>query len=413
MTHAEKIDSGEQPLADGKLREQVRASVFDCRILIVDDDELIRFVIQNLLGSAGFRNVELVENGRLALEIIPEYQPDLIVLDILMPEMDGFDVLTTLRKDPAFCDLPILIQTALNSAEDRNKAFSLGATDLVTKPLNGTELVARVRIHLENNLLIQNLENINRRLDQDLAVASDMQQLLLPEPEALARIERTLNLDIAASFVPSSELGGDFWGTELLKDGRLALFIVDFSGHGISSALNTFRMHALMAKVLSDVVDPADYLETLNGLLFELLPRGQYATMFYGLIDPVKNILTYSAAGSPEPLLGRQNNPDFTVCDTSGMPLGLSRRSRYDNRQVPFPPGSFLFLFSDALSESPSATGEILDDEGVYNLVRSAIASDGQGGAENPLQRILSRFRKHATFPLPDDLTAIWLARHE
>ncbi len=410
MTHAEALANKEQVLTNGKLRDQVRTSVFDCKILIVDDDELIRFVIQNLLSSAGFRNVELVEDGSKALDIIPEYHPDLVVLDILMPEIDGFDVLTTLRNDPHYRGLPILIQTALNSAEDRNKAFSLGATDLVTKPLNGTELVARVRIHLENNLLIQTLETINGRLDEDLTIAANMQQVLLPGAEEIAQIESKLKLTLSSQFIPSAELGGDFWGTEILDDGRLALFIVDFSGHGIASALNTFRMHALMSKIAPHNGNPAAHLEALNLLLLELLPRGQYATMFYGVFDFENNLLTYSAAGAPEPLLGQIGSGAFSICDTSGMPLGLSPRSRYENREVQFPPGSFLFLFSDALPESPSLEGHILDDEGVHALVQQSVR---ESGSHCPLKHMMDKFRNHAVFPLPDDLTAIWLSRNE
>jgi sigma-B regulation protein RsbU (phosphoserine phosphatase) len=148
--------------------------IMDCSILVVDDTEFNRTLITAMLQEDGFRRIDHAIDGVEALRKIAEEPPDLMILDIVMPGLDGFEVCQRLRSDERFADLPVLVQTALSDTEDRNRAFAVGTTDLIIKPIDRKELLARVRIHLENRVLIQKLQLYRARLESELFMAREM-----------------------------------------------------------------------------------------------------------------------------------------------------------------------------------------------------------------------------------------------
>jgi len=383
-------------------------SITNCRILVVEDSLAIRRVIGAFLSASEFKNVEFAEDGIIGLEKVDAFDPDIVILDIRMPNLDGFGFLNQLRANPKYVDLPVLVQTAYTDPEERNKAFIEGGTDLTTKPINGVELMARVKIHLENRMLVRSLQDFRNRLETELSAARKMQKALLPPPDRIDQIKDRHDLDIENYFEPSSELGGDFWDVQDLDDHRVALSIADFSGHGVNSALNTFRLHTLMDGADMPAGDPAEYLTALNVKLTTLIPRGQFATMFYGIIDTKKDQLTYCAAASTSPIVGQSEQRNFEFHEAQGMPLGISVKATYENRVVDFPPGSFLFLYSDALTETVGISEPMLDEEGLGELLSQAL---DPGATQHPFASVLENFGARVSRPLPDDLTAVWLAR--
>lgn len=375
-----------------------------CRVLVVDDAGPVRELIGAYLGLAGIGRVEYAANGREGLEKAHRFDPDLVILDIMMPEMDGFEVCRRLRADPHYRHLAILVQTALESPQERTEVFRAGATDLVTKPIHGPELIARARVHLENRLMIRDLENYRRTMSADLELARDMQEGLLPDTTCIAEAASRVGLGIWSHFQPSAELGGDMWSLHDLGDGRIGVAMVDFSGHGVSAALNTFRLHSLMRQA-PHFAEPSHYLAHLNGLLVEMLPTQQFATMIYGIVDGRNGTFRYSAAGAPGPLLGVGDK--VVQLDASGVPLGITRRVAYTDQTVAFPEGAFLFFYSDALIETADGDGAMLETEDVVAMALAARAEAGQG---SPLAALLGEFGR-ARAGVEDDLTLLWLER--
>jgi sigma-B regulation protein RsbU (phosphoserine phosphatase) len=386
----------------------IAPSVNDCRILIIDDNEFNRTLLQACFESSGIATLDFAVNGLEGLAKVASFEPDLVVLDIMMPEMDGYEFLRRLRSDEKHKDLPVLVQTALSSAEDRKQVFAVGATDLVTKPINRPELLARARIHLENRLLVGSLQAYRARIQDELEMAKKMQEALLPSEETIAAIAKKYGIRLEAYFETSSEMGGDFWGVREIDDNNLAIFIVDFSGHGVTAALNTFRLHTLMEQKLPDLEDPASYFAEMNSALVRLIPRGQFATMLFAVIDIANDSITYTAAASPNPIAGLTSETAPAIHDGSGVPLGIAKGMKYANRKIPFPKGSYLFLYSDALSETLDKEGKCLDELGVLDLVTESLSLHH---GEATLNSILAPFNARMTRPLPDDLTAIWLVR--
>ena len=376
----------------------------NARVMVVDDNRVNRHLLLALLERGGVRHIEMAEDGNDALARMDQFRPDMILLDLMMPNLDGFEMCRLLRADPAWKDLPVLVQSSLNRAEDRAKAFAAGATDYVTKPINAVELLARVRIHLQNRALLHDLRLFRERTETELALARKMQERLLPTPDRLAGLEAATGVRIHAHFAPSSELGGDFWDLRIDGRGRAVVTMVDFSGHGVGAALNTFRLHAIGQQMDVSDFSPAAFLATINKRLCALLPSGQFATMLAGVVDLAENHFVYASAGSTRPMLWAPGDAEPTLVESAGLPLGLLPSAVYEERTAPLPAGGRLFLYSGAI-EIPVGD-DVLDEPGLAAMVAARI---GETDDRRFLDGILDALR--ATGPIDDDLTALVLTR--
>ncbi|MFH1805267.1 MAG: SpoIIE family protein phosphatase [Pseudomonadota bacterium] len=377
------------------------------RILVADETLISRESLAAYLKIGGFGNLAFARDGEDTLAQADWFLPDMVILDLMMPKMDGFAVCKALRADPRFADIPIIAQTALAETAGRTRILEDGATDLILKPVNKAELLARVRIHLENRLLVQQLRSYWERTRSELELARNMQERLIPRADYYRTTGAHYGLSISAHFQTSSELGGDLWGLLPLDDQRLAVWLVDFTGHGLGAALNTFRLHSLMSSDETPHDDPGAYLTALNKHLKKLLPVGQYATMLYGIIDRQDNLFRYACAATTAPVIGSAGNPDIRFLDGSGVPLGVIADARYDTREITFGCTSFLMLYSDALIETELDNGEILDPARLQTLLQKILMDPEETG---DLAAILTGyFLDHTPAILQDDFTLVTL----
>jgi len=390
---------------DREFSSRISPVVFASPILIADDQALNLDLICAYLRKIGFTNLHVATDGATTLEQVRTNRPDLLILDIMMPGVNGFEVCRALRADPQFADLPILVQTALKGIQDRVEIFRAGATDLIVKPINRLELVARAGVHLERRLLIRGLRQASERIERELQAAREMQAELLPSRDH-ERAMAQHGLDVASVYATSSELGGDFWGMLELGGHRPGFYVADFAGHGVMSALNTVRLHTLIQQIASVPDDPGSFLRLLNGSLTQLLPTGQFATMICVSFDLAGDSMSYAAAGSPAPLL-RAPDGGWQLLDSRGVPLGIAHDAEYTTRTVPFARDGLLFLYSDALAESPLADGTRLGEAGVRKLTAEATF----GGAREFLDDVIGRFRARLAEPPSDDLTGVAIRR--
>ncbi len=384
----------------------------DLPILIADDLHLLRQLLKNYLLKEGFKNVHLAEDGEDAIKKVEEIRPAILVLDIMMPKMDGFEVCRHLRSNPQFSELPIIVQTGMEEAGERLQVFQEGANDLVIKPVNGAELVARVKVHLQNEILRKKERSHQERMVNELDAARQVQEALLPSQQDIRAIEGKLcneksSISIGAEYRASSELGGDFWGAELIKDGVLGIFSVDFTGHGVASALNTFRLHTLLSNSEWDWSDPVLWLSEVNNRLSKVLPIGQFATIFYAVIDIETRVMKYASAGAPPIIVGEGIGNESRFLDTAGLPAGITDDAIYNEHTVDLPSGSQVIIYSDALIETAEEGEGFLDDD---NLLKVADGALGLKTGEEKMRHILDAFPGKDMERLPDDLTLICLA---
>lgn len=387
------------------MQPAISGAVNHLPILIVDDNEMNRMVIIRALQRHNFQNIMAVDSAQKALDLLDEFKPELLILDIMMPEMDGYECCERIRCNPHYQDLPILVQTALSEPEARVKAFSCGATDFVSKPIFPDELYARVRVHLQNREYLKNLKRYKARIESELESARLLQQSILPQAGEIEKIQQSFSIEIAAHFEPSSEIGGDFWGVKQLSSQQVALWMVDLSGHGVAAAMNAFRLQAHLQEHSDYESLPGDYMSHLNDKLYRLLMRGQFATMFYGVVDAEDDKLHFACACSPHPIIVRATGAE--LLDGSGLPLGIAS-NKYTFQSVNFRSGETLILYSDALLETPDSNGNFITENDLLTQIK---AFDGDS-ANNILNRILQYYTNHTGGLITDDLTLSICKRH-
>jgi len=373
------------------------------RVLIVDPNRSARSMLERYMRWAGVGQMDFAGDGEDALRRVERFRPDVVFTEATLPGLDGLAMCRRLRADAAFGDVPVIFQTEIASDQGRIACFEAGASDVMGKPLVYAETVSRLRLHLEKRRMVQALRDFRARVEQDLVSARSMQLSLVPDPARFAPLCRARGLDLAAVFEPSTELGGDFWTVFPHPGGGIGVLVADFSGHGIPAAINTFRLHTLIENNPPGDRAPGEWLARLGADLKDLLRPGQFATAFYGVIDPVARTLAWASAGHPGPIL--DDGETARTLEGSGLFLGIVKEATYDTQRVDLPDGWALLAFSDALLESPDRFGRMLGEEGAAALVRQVRA----GGPSRALDRLVDLFHAPGRRPLDDDLTLVWV----
>jgi len=388
----------ELPLTQRRLPRQAFA---DASVLIVDDNPFNRRMLEALISTLGVGRLDSAQDGIEGLAAIAAHRPDVVLLDVMMPRMDGFEMCRRLRTDHTLSDLPVLFITALDDSKSRAACFAAGGNDVVSKPIEAEEVLARVRVHLHNALLMARINADRSRVREELEAARDAQETLAPTPAQLAAIRQRLNLNIKGVVENSSELGGDFWTFYDAGPKRLGVLAADFSGHGLPAAFNVFRLHVLLSRLPRRPPPPAVLLGDLNRELKQLLKPGQFAALFVGLIDLESETLTYAGAATPAPILIENGVPRFLPVE--GPPLGAFDDAEYDEHQVGFPTGTGLLIYSDALVESRADGNTVCDED---TLLRWTAEAQG-----DLVATILRNFHARIPGDPPDDLTLLHIRR--
>ena len=384
------------------LSKELLSQIYASHILIVDDNEINVAFIEKTLLARGFKTLRSVGSGEEALAALDSFKPDMVILDVVMPGIDGFECCEAIRNNPKHKDLPVIIQTTLTVPEMRYKAFVKGATDFVGKPLYPDELCARVIVHLERRLYLRNLVQYKERIAKELDEARKLQFAILPDEHTITDVRNRYQIDIAAHLQSSSEVGGDFWGTKTLFPGQIALWVVDLSGHGVAAALNAFRLQAYIKDHSEFAARPGEYMVHLNEKLLQLLIRGQFATMFYALIDTKGSQLHYATACSPHPIILRAKTGKAEIIDGTGFPLGIAI-NQFATKTVPFCTGDTLLMYSDALIETPNANGIYINEAMLIEVMSAHKALS----ADDTVKELLKYFHQHSGGTVRDDLTIV------
>jgi sigma-B regulation protein RsbU (phosphoserine phosphatase) len=369
-------------------------AILNASILIVDDNDTSRFVAEKFFLDAGFKKINFAHDGAEALSYIEKKLPDIVIADLYMPKMNGFEFISKVRSMEDYDHLPIIVQTASKTQEDIRKAYSEGANDVISKPISKEEVLARTAFHLENSMF-------RKRIDKELNAARELQKSILPTEEDVIIIKEKYSIDEASLFVTSSEIGGDFWGFKKISHAELSVFTVDITGHGVAAALNTFRVHSILNDANNFFSSTNLFLKKLNKRIKQLMPVGQYCTMFYGVINFQDNFVQYANAASPGAIIIRSNG-EHEILKSSGLPLGVSEDAEYESFEAKFSQNDIMILFSDALIESENAIGDFLEIEEVINLC----IENRSKSATEIIKLIEKLFKDHVgNIAVNDDLT--------
>lgn len=386
-------------------------------ILVVDDTPANLQVLAGMLKDRGYK-VRPVPSGKLALLAAERDPPDLILLDINMPEMNGYEVCEHLKADDKLMGIPIIFISALTDQLDKVKAFATGGVDYITKPFQMEELHARVETHLKLRRLQIELEEtnaqlskVNNRMSRDLQAAAKIQETFLPR-----KVLCVPGVDFAWSYQPCDELAGDGLSIIPLGDGKVGLYVLDVSGHGVASALLSVTLSRLLSppsvpsSILMrdgdrggfDIAPPAEVADRLNQL-FPFDPSiEQLTTMIYGILNTATGEFRYVSAGHPGPV-HLPYRADPVILESEGFPIGLANEV-YEERSVCLGAGDRLYLYSDGVPEAMNPAGDQFGDARLLDAIVQ--------GRSVPLQENVSTLlgeikRWHGTGRPHDDLSIL------
>jgi phosphoserine phosphatase RsbU/P len=320
-------------------------------ILIVDDTPLNLGVISGALKDS--YRTKVATNGRKALELAAaEEKPDLILLDVMMPEMDGYEVCARLKSDPTTSEIPVIFLTGQTSAEDETKGFEVGAVDYVHKPFSPAVVKARVRSHILLREARAQLANQLVAINAELEMARQIQMSILPHT-----LPQLRGLDIAARFLPMTSVAGDFYDFIDIDDTHLGILIADVSGHGLPSALIASMLQVALAAQCAHAADPAKVLLGLNSALCGKFSQN-FVTAAYIYVDLEKNLMRYAGAGHPPVLRWSSAAGKATAVTENGLVLGMFPEATFEAVEIPLDPGDRIALYTDGILEAANPAEE-------------------------------------------------------
>jgi serine phosphatase RsbU (regulator of sigma subunit) len=359
----------------------------DMRVMVVDDTEANIDVMIETLGDD--YKVVVAMDGESALEDVGRHPPDLILLDIMMPAMDGYEVCKRLKSAPETQDIPVIFLTALKEEGDEAKGLELGAIDYITKPFNPDLVKARVQNHLELQRHKNHLEDLIRvktreiaehqhveyqlrlakeKIENELNIASQIQNSFLPSqcPADYSRY----NFDLQASMIPAREVGGDFYDFFLLDDDNLVLIIADVSDKSIPAALYMMVSRTMFRSLSRQIRSPAKVLIEANKLICDENETGMFVTAFLGYYDMKASQLTFVNAGHPTALLIESDATIRTVECHHGGALGILPTSIYEETRMHLKEGQTFFLYTDGVTEALSPHKEMFGMPRLIELLK-------------------------------------------
>jgi sigma-B regulation protein RsbU (phosphoserine phosphatase) len=349
-------------------------------ILVVDDTPANLRLLSQMLSQEGYR-VRAVTSGARALASVQVSRPDLILLDIKMPEMNGFEVCEQLKADPRTRDIPIIFVSALDELEDKVQAFTAGCVDYITKPFQFAEVLARAETHLALRKLQEQLRDANRklrdanrRLERELALAGRVQASFLPSEFPL-----TPGWQISAALKPARQTSGDFYDVISLPNGRLGLLVADVVDKGVGAALFMALCRTLIRTYASThPARPDLVLDAVNHRVLSETETDQFVTAFYGILDPATGTLTYCNAGHPPALLLGREPKAAQYLTKTGMALGVIDTENWEQATARLAPGDFLVLYSDGVTDAENEQGAAFSLERLQACLRANLERSAQ-----------------------------------
>ncbi len=319
-------------------------------ILLVDDTPDNLRLLSRILNDRRYQ-VRAVTSGARALENVRLSPPDLILLDIRMPEMHGFAVCRALKDDPTTAAIPVIFISALDAVEDKVKAFGLGGVDYITKPFQYEEVVARVETHLTLRRLQLQLQQANDKMTRELRMAGEVQASFLP-----AELPDLPGWQLAITMLPARETSGDFYDLFLLPDGRLAVFVADVVDKGVCAALFMALCYALFrTEAARAEADPARVFQAMNEHILNDTHSTQFVTAFYGILDSQNGYFVYSNAGHCPAILQTAPHQRQWLKHT-GIPLGVLPDATWQQEQLILEPGDLLVLYTDGVIDTENTS---------------------------------------------------------
>ncbi len=320
-------------------------------LLLVDDEPANIQIVNSILKD--IYKTRIATNGAKALELASQAPaPDLILLDVMMPEMNGYEVCSRLKSADHTRDIPVIFLTGQTEIDDETKGFEVGAVDYIHKPFSPAVVQARVRTHLVLRGIREQLASQLKTIQGEMDTARQIQLSILPR-----EIPAIKGLDIAARYIPMTSVAGDFYDFIPIDEKRIGILVADVSGHGMPAALISSMLKIALDGQIKCASDPASVLAGLNRALCGKF-KGHFVTATYIFVDTEKQSLRYAGAGHPPLILRDQSAAATREFVENGLFLGFFPEATYTSVELPFKPGDWGVLYTDGILETTDLSGE-------------------------------------------------------
>jgi phosphoserine phosphatase RsbU/P len=364
-------------------------------ILIVDDEPYNLDTLEQELDDLGYNAIP-ASNGKEALEKITRHSPDMVLLDIMMPVMDGFEVLRRLKTQPEWRDIPVVIVSALSDMDSVVRGIKLGADDYLPKPFDPVLLAARIQAGLARKQLRDLEKRYMETMQRELTIGHQIQADFLPQC-----LPDLPGWELAAYFRAARDVAGDFYDAFEMPDGRVAFFLGDVTDKGVGAALFMAMYRTLLRAFLSTTIflnadhwqrDPGDCLyqvvKYINSYVYATHDDALFASLVVGVLSPDTGQVFYINAGHNPPRILN----DGTVrshMPPSGPLLGAMEEAEYTAQEIELTPGDLLLIFSDGLEDAVNQQEEIF---GVERLLEAACQP--AESAQETLRQIITEIER-------------------
>ncbi|MCB1142339.1 MAG: SpoIIE family protein phosphatase [Leptospiraceae bacterium] len=331
-------------------------------ILIVDDTPNNLRILSQILSDAGYI-VRPCPSGKLALKAARAQIPSLILLDIVMPEMDGYEVCKILKTDTKTENIPILFISALDDLSNKMKAFEVGGLDYITKPFHAGEVLARIKTHLELQRVKEELTDNFNQMELEFVKARQTQELLMSR-----KFPSIPEVDVDIRYRSMTKVGGDYYDF-FYEDGHLGILIADVSGHGAAASLIVSIVKIVFYYQKNNMLNPSLLLQNMNEAFYGNIGK-EFVTATYLLIDLKKQKITVANAAHPPLLLLREGSKEIIQILPRGTLLGIKPDAKFQSLEIDFQPKDRLLLYTDGLIEAPNESNEMYDEERLADFLR-------------------------------------------
>jgi len=369
-------------------------------VLVVDDAPTNIQIVNSILKDS--YKVRIATTGAKALELVNAGpRPDLILLDVMMPGMDGYEVCSRLKTDPGTKDIPVIFLTGQTETSDETHGFEVGAVDYIHKPFSPAVVQARVQTHLVLRGIREQLAQQLFAIQKELETARQIQHSILPH-----EIPTISGLDIAARYIPMTAVAGDFYDFIVVDDKHIGILVADVSGHGMPAALIASMLKIALAAQAPKAADPAQVLLGLNVALCGKFQH-HYVTAAYIFLDMDKHLLRYAGAGHPPILYHASSARGVEDLLENGMFLGRFDFATYTSVEMPISAGAWCLMYTDGIPETTDPTDVQFGDERFRTFLAGQEWASADSLADGLLTELSQWSSKAANEDPEDDITLV------
>lgn len=373
------------------------------KILIADDNKIDRLILSRILEKYDYDVIQ-AEDGEQAISLFKEHSPALVLLDVLMPGYDGYEVAEIIKKDTSRGWFPIIFLTSLSEASDIAKCIDAGGDDFVSKPINKIIIKAKIDAFLR---IIKLYDTIAKQKEE----IKYHNERLIQEQEAAKRIFNNIvhlgcldSENINYHLSPMSIFNGDLMLAAELPSGGMRLMLADFTGHGLPAAIGTMPASEIFYSMTNKGFSIHDMMVEMNKRLYTVLPRGIFSCVIVLDIDVIDEILTFWNAGAPNSYLINQKTKTVELLPSSHLPIGIQSPEKFEvNCQTyEFTKSHKIIAVTDGIVEAEDANAKMFGEQRLLDCINKSIMED------NICNALMSEVKKYSgTTEQSDDISLL------